>query len=186
MFRSPSMRYLIEVINLNEEHWMVIEIFGQETAVGWRRDKDARNKSRHRGLTLADGLPVIDNQNSKRALQYVGGQEREIYAGFGAGSRKLFVVIQWVDEGDFPAFRMISVRDYEKRDRYQFDMNEDMNDPTIDPDNPPLTGNEVWIPAREGFLASYAKVAARIAARKKSEKAQSDAAEPAQPKITDS
>jgi hypothetical protein len=52
-------------------------------------------------------------------------------------------------------------------------MNEDdAFDPPIDPDNPPLTGKEVWVPARELFLKKYAEVAARIAARKKAEQSQ--------------
>jgi hypothetical protein len=67
---------------------------------------------------------------------------------------------------------MISVRDFEKTDRQQIDMNEDF-DPTIDPDNPPLTGKEVMMPGPERFLASYARIAAQIAARKKAEQAAS-------------
>jgi uncharacterized DUF497 family protein len=171
MLHAPSMRYLIEVINLNEEHWMVIEIFGVETAVGWRHDKDAANKKNHAGLSLADGVPVIANPSSKTSLQIVDGQERDIYAGFGAGNRRLIVVAQWTDEADFPAVRLISVRDFEKRDRHKFDMNEDVTDPPIDPDNPPLTGKEVWVPAREHFLKKHAEIKARIEARKRAEQA---------------
>jgi hypothetical protein len=76
--------------------------------------------------------------------------------------------------------RIISVRDFEKRDKHQFqDMNEDTNEvePPVDPDNPPLTGKEVWVPARAHFLKKYAEIKARIAARKQAEQEKTDAAE---------
>ena len=37
----------------------------------------------------------------------------------------------------------------------------------IDPDNPPLTGNEIMVPARELFLKKHAEMTARIKARQK-------------------
>ena len=51
------------------------------------------------------------------------------------------------------------------------DMNKDVNNPEhpADPDNPPMTGKEVWVPARQHFLKKYAEIKARIAARKHAE-----------------
>jgi hypothetical protein len=91
------------------------------------------------------------------------GQEREIYAGFGAGNRRLFMAVQWLDDLDFPAVRIISVRDFEKRDRHKFD---DM-----------MTGEEVWVPARPHFKKKYAEIRARIVARKQAEQENKDTAE---------
>ena len=57
-------------------------------------------------------------------------------------------------------------------------MNEDVNTPEpIDPDLPPMTGKEVWVPARPHFKKKYAEIKARIAARKQAEQENKDAAE---------
>jgi hypothetical protein len=47
----------------------------------------------------------------------------------------------------------------------------------IDPDLPPMTGKEVWVPARPHFKKKYAEIKARIAARKQAEQENKDAAQ---------
>jgi len=58
----------------------------------------------------------------------------------------LVVITQWVDSVDMPAIRIISVRKAEPREIRKMQMEEDAKPKpsNIDPENPPLTGDEKW------------------------------------------
>lgn len=89
------MRYyeIIETVTPKEDWSTYVEIFGVRTNVGWRLDKDARNRRRHKGLSLRDGIPIIDTPDTKAFVEFVKGEERQINIGFFPSGRALFVVI---------------------------------------------------------------------------------------------
>jgi uncharacterized DUF497 family protein len=154
------MRYheiITEAVPTNQDHWEVIQIGGRQVRVGWQLAKDTINKRSHQGLSLRDGIPVIANPSNQFEVQYENGEEREKIIGFGANNVVLVVVAQWVEDLDtedqsMPTVRIISVRRADRREIRIMRMNEDVKpkpprirrQKPIDPDNPPLTGKEVW------------------------------------------
>jgi hypothetical protein len=97
--------------------------------------------------------------------------ERERYTGPN-GDHILFVVCEWFDTGEeFINLQMISVR-YATSHEVNDYMNEDIEKPTkIDPDNPPLTGNEKWAPAGPHVRAKLAAHKAKWDSAQKSKQA---------------
>jgi uncharacterized DUF497 family protein len=181
MLKHPSMRSLMEALNPSSpEHWETIEILGVPTQVGWQMAKEQSNRADHDGLSLRDGIPVIANPLAKEALQQLPNEERNTIIGPGSNQHILVVVVEWIEPDEtvtMPAVRIISVRlaeGWEVR-AYQGDhnMNEDQQRPDqskpIDPDNPPLKPDVVFVPWRDQFLKRVAAFKAKVAARKSSE-----------------
>jgi len=160
-----SLRYWIKLIEaLNQErpaYGAIVEIHGTKVRVQWDAPKEADNKIDHDGLSLADGVTVVADDRSKLELDYDNRNrdERERYVGPN-GDHILFVVCEWFETGEeFPVLQMISVRYATSHEANKY-MNEDIEkpitQPKIDPDNPPLTGNEKWIPAGPHIKAKLA------------------------------
>jgi hypothetical protein len=79
----------------------------------------------------------------------------------------LIVVVEWVDtEEEIAAARIISVR---RADAHEINGDHvKPNEPKeIDPDNPPLTGKEVWGSGQQSIQNQIAKHKAKVAARKR-------------------
>jgi uncharacterized DUF497 family protein len=140
---------MIEAIE--PEVWQIHLINGVEINIGWQRAKYRLNRTRHNGVSLADGIPTLDDPNNSVTIQYENGEERERYKGLGANGKVLLVVVQWLEDTgeEIPSIRIISVRELNSGDQ---NMDEDIKpnkEKHIDPDNPPLTGKEVWRPGAE-------------------------------------
>ena len=153
----------------------IVRFNDEEVRVIWDENKNARNVAKHRGLPLADGLAVVINPNSKVEFDYDNRNrdERERYIGSN-GDHILVVVVEWFDTGEeLLNLKLISVRYAEPYEIKQM-MNEDAKpanaQPETDPDNPPLTGQEKFMPAgphvRAKLAAHKAKYAAQQADRK--------------------
>lgn len=80
-------------------------------------------------------------------------------------------MVEWVDTGE----KLLSVRIISVREAEAYEINQDdlMNEETkpemkreIDPDNPPLTGKEVWQSGREHILKKIADHQAKHTATK--------------------
>lgn len=164
----------------SQEHWELAHLFDQDVNVGWRLDKDQENRRKHNGLSLRDGIPVLADPANRYTLDYnnPNRDERERYIGRN-GQNVLVVAVEWVDTGEeLAAIRIISVRPALAFEINQGDdrMDEDIKpsqqgqspatEPGIDPDNPPLTGKEVWRSGKERILQRIADQKAKAAARK--------------------
>jgi uncharacterized DUF497 family protein len=189
MSNIPLMRALMEAVQpVLPEVWGEFQMDGHRVHVGWQVAKDALNKRRHDGLSLRDGIPVLADPNNQFTIDHdnPNRDERERYIGTGAANMVLVVAVEWVDtqagEED-PSVRIASVRKAEADEiKGVFGLEEDVSADSFDPDNPPLTGKEVWGSGREQILkriaAHKAKYAARQAQQAKSQPpADQDAAE---------
>jgi uncharacterized DUF497 family protein len=168
------MRYHEITEAVSPEHWETMRLpSGEEINVGWQTAKDAQNRRRH-DLSLRDVIPIITNPRSEYTLDYDNPNldERARYVGQGNRNMVLVVAVEWIntDSGEENAsIRIISVRQAEAHEIDGDQMNEDAkpNEPQeIDPDNPPLTGKEIWRPAQEHIAQMIARHKARVAARK--------------------
>lgn len=106
------MRRLIEAVSpRNGEDWRVVTILGRPVNVGWGLAKNASNKRKHNGLSLSEGIFVLDNHNSKAILQQEINEERDQYIGPGKDGKLLVVIVEWIETGEeYPSVRIISVR----------------------------------------------------------------------------
>ena len=129
---------------------------------------------RKHGLALREGISVIANPLNQSEIQFENGEEGERIIGHAAGNAVLVVVFHVEDDEDadqtMPIIRLISVRTAERSERRRMQMQEDVkpNEPpkAIDPDNPPLTGKEVWRPWGERVQEIIKNHDAKVAARK--------------------
>jgi uncharacterized DUF497 family protein len=145
----------------------------RQIKVGWDIPKDALNRQRHPGFSLRDGIQIVANPLNKSEIQYENGEERERIIGYGANNIVLVVAVQWVDDNEqsMPTVRIISVRRAERREIRKMQMDEDVKPvqprrEPIDPDNPPLTGKEVWGRWGDRLNAKIKAHDAKVAARK--------------------
>lgn len=171
------MRYLEILEAISSEHWETMRLTnGEEINVGWQIAKDRLNRRLHGGLSLQDGISVIANPRSRYTLDYENPdrEERVRYVGQGNKNMILIVAVEWIDTDsgeDSASARIISVRQATAHEINGDQMNEDAKPKEqhelIDPDNPPLTGNEVWRPAGEHIAHMIAKHKARVVARRK-------------------
>jgi len=125
------MRDFIKIVesNLSPETWGLYFLADGEVNIGWQNDKDVRNRNQHEGLSLSDGIPVLQDPFVKTKTQIVDGEERIKYVGEGNFGKILTCVVQWIhDTGEeLSSLRIISVFPADKKDRMKYIMKEDIS-----------------------------------------------------------
>jgi len=121
------------------ETWQVVMLVAGKANVGWQNSKNTSNRTKHKGLSLADGISVLQDPHLKFESQIVNGEPRVKYVGKHSSGAILTCIIEQVHTGEvLPAIRIISVFKATKRDARQYMMQEDNQvKPTEDEDSSP-------------------------------------------------